>query len=208
MQQGYNQHDFYGILSVQPEAGEPEIIKAHEALAASLDPDNKPAEEKKDAALNLLSADAARDVLLDSQKREEYDAKLIDVQKAQSEKEKIEAKRAGKLQEQQSIEEDEKLKQASLHLEAAQEILADFYYDHLFASARKRTFNSVPLEKVLEWLSSDRVELLRKAEQKGRRISFRIDWHGFGNIQEMRKQRGEQIGHIVGRLVDKLEKGR
>lgn len=206
MQQTLATYNFYMILGVQPQAGGPEVIKAHEALVASLEPDSKPAEEKKEAALAVIAADAARKVLTDSEGRQVFDAKLDDFQKAESEKEKTEAKRAGKLQEQQSIEEDEKLKQVSLRCDAARETLADFYYEELFAAAKSRTFETVPIEKLLEWLSTERAELMRRAEQRGRRIAFRINLHSLGAVQEMRKRRVEEIELIIGGLADRLEK--
>jgi curved DNA-binding protein CbpA len=206
MEQILNTFDFYRLLGVQPEAAEAEIIKAYDALIASLEPDKKPPEEKKEAALTVIAADAAREVLANAEQRKSFDAKLEEYKRAESEKDKIEARRAGKLQEQQSIEDDEKLKQVSLHLDAASEALADFYYEQLFAAAQKRSFETIPLEKLLEWLSLERAELLRRAEQKGRRIAFRIDWHGFEEVQEMRKKRGEEIGTIIDTLVQKLEK--
>ncbi|RJP20407.1 MAG: hypothetical protein C4520_11555 [Candidatus Abyssobacteria bacterium SURF_5] len=201
MAQNSDQYNFYKVLSVQSNAQEPDIQKAYEEATASLRPEDMPAEERKAAILALVAADAAKLVLLDSKKRSLFDARLNEVRKIQTEKEKIEAKRAGKLQEQQSIEEDEKLKNVSLQLDAANAALSDFYYDQLFAAAKTRKFESVPPDNVMEWISSQRADLLRKAEQKGRRVSFRIDWRGFPAIQEMRKKRGEEIDAIVDQLV-------
>lgn len=208
MRQASDQYNFYRVLGVQPGAIEPEILKAHETLAASVRLEDLSGENKKEAALTLVSAQAGRRVLTDKEKRELYDAKLNDAQKAEAEKEKIETKRAGKLQEQQSIEEDEKLKQVSLRVEGAMEALTDFYYEHVFAAAREENIRNVSLEKLLEWIGLERAELLRKSEQKGRRIAFRLDWTGLTNVQEMRRTRNEEIGTIVDRLVNRLAEER
>jgi DnaJ-class molecular chaperone len=204
MEQTSEHYNFYRILRVQPEAGDAEIQRAHADLTAAIRLEDMPPEKAKEAALTLVAAEAARHALTNPAKRESFDAKLAEAQRAESEKEKIETKRAGKLQEQQSIEDDEKLKQVSLRLEAATEALADFYFEQLFAVAREGNIQSVPLDKLLEWLNSERMELLRKAEQKGRKVAFRIDWHGLGNVQEERKRRGEEIEAIVERLATHL----
>jgi aldehyde:ferredoxin oxidoreductase len=204
MEQTSEHYNFYRILRVQPEAGDAEMQRAHAELTAAMVVEDAPAEKMKEAALELVAVEAARHALTSPAKRESFDAKLAEAQQAESEKEKIETKRAGKLQEQQSIEDDEKLKQVSLRLEAATEALADFYFEQLFAVAREGNIQSIPLDKLLEWLSSERMELLRKAEQKGRKVAFRIDWHGLGNVQEERKRRGEEIEAIVERLATQL----
>jgi len=206
MQKETDRYNFYRLLGVQPEANEQEIIQAHQDAVASLQPDSLSGEARKQAALELLSANTARHVLTDDEKRKLYDVKLKDFLKVESEREKIQAKRAGKLQEQQSIEDDERLKQISLRADAALESLADFYYEELFAVARVANIPSVSLDKLLEWISSERAEFMRQSEQKGRRMSFRIDWHGISNVQEMRKKRTEEIGNIIEGLVKQFMK--
>jgi DnaJ-class molecular chaperone len=208
MQKETDHYNFYRALGVQPQANDQEIIQAHQSAIASLQPDSLSGEERKRAALELLAANTARHVLTDSEKRKVYDVRLNDLLKVESEREKIQAKRAGKLQEQQSIEDDEKLKQISLRAEAALESLADFYYEELFAVAREGNIPSVSLDKLLEWISGERAEFMRQSEQKGRRVSFRIDLHGLSNVQEMRKKRTEEIGTIVEGLVKQFMKSK
>jgi DnaJ-class molecular chaperone len=201
----WEQYDFYRVLGVEPEAGPPELQEAYRSLTSTLNPDAKPSEQKRAAAIAFITADAAVQVLSDTTSRNTYDSILKEVQKAQSEKEKIEASRAGKLQEQQSIEEDEQLKKAALKLESARSKLAEFYYEHLFKAARESRFGTVAPEKLVGWLSAERAESARKAEQEGRRLSFRIEMEGFAGVQEMRKMRSDEIVHIVDELVQKFQ---
>ncbi len=201
----WEKYNFYRILEVDPEAGAEEIAEAHRVRTSTLNPDAKPQEQKRAAAVAFIIADAALRVLSDERARNSYDSKLKEVEKAESEKEKIEASRRGKLQEQQSIEEDEKLKKAVLKFESARGALADFYYEKLFEAARNSRFDSVSPEKLSEWLSLERAESMRKAEEKGRRTSFRIDWQGYTSVQDMRKKRGEEIARIVVELTKKLQ---
>ncbi|MBI4830711.1 MAG: DnaJ domain-containing protein [Candidatus Lindowbacteria bacterium] len=128
MAAAWDQHNFYGILDVNSNAGEEEIKRAHANLTSTLNPDTKPEEQKRAAAIAFIIADAGLAVLLDKSTRSGFDAKLASTLKAESEKEKIETQRSGKLQEQQSVEEDEKLKSAVLRYESARKELADFYY--------------------------------------------------------------------------------
>jgi DnaJ-class molecular chaperone len=200
----WEQYDFYRVLEVEPTASAEEIEKAFEARASTFNPDNKPQEQKRAAAMAFVVADAARQTLSDQRARDFFDAKLKGVKEADSEKTKVEEKRKGKLQEQQTIEEDEKLKRASVRYEAAKSALAEFYYDQLFKAARASKFTAVPSDTVVEWLSFERAESMRKSEQRGRRTSFRIGWEGFVGIQDMRKKRGQEIVGIVDELVTRF----
>ncbi len=175
----WEHYNFYRALEIDPDAGVDEVKKAHEQVTASLDPDAEPEKGKRSAALAFLAADAALEALSDAESRKDHDAKLEEAQKAASAKDKLEAKRKGKLQEEQSIEEDAKFQKATLRSESAKSALADFYYDRLFKRARDIRFDTIPNETLMEWLSSERAESIRKAEQKGRKTSFEIDWQGF-----------------------------
>lgn len=206
MQKETDRYNFYRVLGIQPQANEQEIVQAHQNAADSLRPDSLSGEERKRAALGLLAVNTAKHVLTDGEKRKLYDVRLNEFLKVESEREKIQTKRAGKLQEQQSIEDDERLKQISLRSEAALESLADFYYEELFAVARQGNIPSASLDKLLEWISSERAEFMRQSEQKGRRVSFRIDWHRLSNVQEMRKRRIENIGSIIEGLATQFMK--
>ncbi len=197
----WDQQDFYRLLRIDKEATPTEIEEAYANLTSALDPDSSPKEQKRANALAFITAHTARQTLLDQTKRTSYDAKLKEVQETEAEKEKIEAKRAGKLQEQQSIEEDEKLKKAALRYEAARNALSDFYYNQLFAAARQSSFETIEPEQLMGWLSAERAESLRKEEQKGRKISFRIDLSSFGGVQDMRKKRGDEIPAIIDELT-------
>ncbi len=200
----WEQHDFYRLLEIEYSAGPEEVANAHERLASTLDPDKKPDEQKRATALARIVADAARDVLCDEESRKIYNSRLEEVQNAASSRAKIEAKRAGKLQEEQSIEEDVKLQKAVVRYESARSAFAEFYYDRLFDTAKKSAFQTVLRQTLLEWLGVERAEAMRKAEQKGRRTSFGIDWQGFLGIQEARKKRTEEITALVEDLVEKL----
>lgn len=200
----WEQYDFYRLLEVEHDAGPEEITKAHEQLISTLDPDKKPDEQKRATALARIVADAVLDVLSDEESRKTYNSRLEEAQKAASSRSKIESKRAGTLQEEQSLEEDVKLQKAIVRYESAKSALADFYYDRLFDTAKKSTFETVPKEKLMEWLGVERAEAMRKAEQKGRRTSFSIDWQGFVDIQSARKRRIEEMAVLVEELVEKL----
>ena len=143
----WEQHDFYKLLEVDRTAGPEEIAKAHEHVISALDPDTGPDEQKRETALARIVADAACDTLSDEGSRKAYNSRLEEAQEAASNREKIESRRAGKLQEEQSIEEDVKLQKAIVKYESAKDALADLYYDRLFDTAKKstacRTFASV-----------------------------------------------------------------
>ncbi|MBI5115182.1 DnaJ domain-containing protein [Candidatus Poribacteria bacterium] len=205
MPNDWEQFDFYRVLDVPSNAGDEEIKNAHANLTSTLNPDAKPDEQKRAAAVAFVIADAAFAALSDKSIRGVFDAKVSEIQKAESERDKIETQRKGKLQEQQSVEEDEKLKRAMLRYDSAKKDLADFYYEHVFKAARNSHFETTSADKLLEWLSSERAESLRKAEQKGRKISFRIEWEGFGAVQSMRKKRSEEIVKIVDVLAERLQ---
>jgi hypothetical protein len=192
------------VLQIEPDAGTEEITRAHGQLTASLDPATQADEQKKDIALARVVADTALDVLSDEGIRKTYDEKLDELQKAVASKAKIESKRAGKLQEEQSVEEDTKLQKATVKYETARSALVDFYFDRLSDRARETEFEAIPQEKLMEWISAERAEAVRKAEQKGRRTSFRIDWEGFASVQDKRKGRGDDVTEIVERLVEEL----
>jgi DnaJ-class molecular chaperone len=201
----WEQYNFYRILEVEPDAGADEMANAHRQLTSSLTPDSESEEQKKATALDLIVADAALDVLSDKQIRNEYDSRLGTAQKAASIKAKVESKRAGKAQEELSAEEDEKLQKATVKYETARDALADFYYERLFDRAKESRFETIPSEKLMEWLSAERAESIRKAEQKGRKTSFRIDWQGFANVQDTRKKRTGEIIGLIDELVEKLQ---
>lgn len=201
----WEHYNFYSALEIDSDAGADEIKKAHQLLTASLDPDAEPEEGKRSAALAFIVSDAALEALTDDESRKNYDAKLDEARKAASAREKLEAKRMGKLQEEQSIEEDAKFQKATLRSESAKSALADFYYDRLFKRAKDIRFDTIPNETLMEWLNAERAELIRKAEQKGRKTSFQIDWQGFANVQEKRKERSEEIARIVEGLVERFQ---
>jgi len=200
----WDQYNLYRMLEVEPDATVDEIQEAHQRLTSTMDLDGKPDEQKRSAAIASVAANAALDMLSDEGSRNDYDEKMKEMQKAASAKEKIEARRRGKLQEQQSIEEDEKLKDAVLRYETAKTALADLYYERLFKAARNSRLGTVTPEKLLEWLSSERAESMRKAEAKGRRTSFGIDWEGFTSVQDMRKKRAEETVRIVQELAGRF----
>ena len=197
----WERHSFYRILEVERGAKADDIKAAHESLVSVLDPDAAPEDEKKSAALARVAADAALDALSDGESRKECDARLDEILKAASKKKKIETKRKGTLQEQQSIEEDEKLQKATEKLDSAAASLADFYYDRTFKAARESRFDTVPADKLTEWLSSERAEAAGASRQKGGGTSFEIDWKGFTSVQDKRKERGEEIAKIVDELL-------
>jgi hypothetical protein len=97
-----------------------------------------------------------------------------------------------------------KLQKAIVRYESAKSGLAEFYYDHLFDTAKKSTFKTVSPGKLMEWLGVERAEAMRKAEQRGRKTSFNIDWQGFADIQGARKKRIEEVAVLVEGLVEKL----
>ena len=201
----WDQYNFYKTLDLESDASVEEIRKAHQHLTSTINPDTTSDEQKKAAAMAFVAANAALEVLSSENSRNDYDARIKEVQKAASAKEKIEARRRGKLQEQQSIEEDERLKDAVLRYETARNALGDFFYEQLLRVARDSDLGSVEPEKLMEWLSSERSESMRKAESKGRRTSFSIDWQDFAGVQDMRKKRSEETVRIVGRLAEKLQ---
>ena len=45
----WEQHDFYKILEIEPDAGAEEIEEAHRRLASALSPDEKPQEQRRAA---------------------------------------------------------------------------------------------------------------------------------------------------------------
>jgi hypothetical protein len=198
-------YSFYRALTVERDAAKAEIAGAHEQAVSALEPAAGTDEQKRAVVLARIVADTAQAVLIDEESRALYDAKIAEAEKAESAKTKLESKRAGKLQEEQTIEEDVKLQKATVKYESALGALADFYYDRLFDAARETVFEAVPKEKVLEWLSAERAEAIRKAEQKGRKTSFRIDWEGFASVQDKRKTRGEEIAGIIENLVQELQ---
>ncbi|GAB4334774.1 MAG: hypothetical protein Kow0099_07010 [Candidatus Abyssubacteria bacterium] len=200
----WGQYDFYGVLDVDPNASLEEIEKAFSDRTSALNPDNKPKEQRRAAAIAFVTAEAARQVLSAQATRDSFNAKLKEVKEAESEKKKVEEKRKGKLQEQQTIEEDEKLKNASIRYESAKSALAEFYYDQLFKAARASRFDTVPSGTLVEWLNFERAESMRKSEQKGRRTLFRIGWEGFAGVQDMRKERSQETVRIVDELVQKF----
>ena len=200
----WEQYNFCRILEVAADARADEIKEAHRRLASSLNPDSKPEEEKRDTVLALIGVDAALETLSNEQLRLAFDARLAEMRKAASEKNKIETKRKGNLQEQQTIEEDEKLQKATLKYDSARDAFADFFYDRLFDTAKKSAFKTIAREKLMEWLSSERAESSRKAEEKGSTTSFRIDWSGFTSVQDMRKKRGSEALLVLDKLVEKL----
>lgn len=201
----WEQHDFYRILQIDPEAGASEVERSHKELTSELDPDAKPEDQKKGAALAFVAIEAAYATLADEESRKSYNEKHKAMKKAQSAREKIESKRQGKLQEEQSIEEDERLKQAIQRYESAENAIVDFYYDRVLTAARESRFSAIPPEQVVKWLSSQREESARKSEQKGRRLSYQIDWDGFPSVQESRKGRSKEILHFIDELMETFQ---
>ncbi len=197
----WERHSFYRILEVDRRATPDDIKAAHESLASTLDPDTAPDEDKRATALSRLAIDASLDALSDEKSRKECDARLDKILKAVSNKKKTETKRKGKLLEQHSMEEDEKLQKATEKLDSAAASLADFYYDRMFKTARESRFDTVPADKLMEWLSSERAEAAGSSQQRGGRTSFEIDWKGFTSVQDKRKERGEGIAKIVDELL-------
>ncbi|MBI4830710.1 MAG: hypothetical protein HY801_03980 [Candidatus Lindowbacteria bacterium] len=53
-------------------------------------------------------------------------------------------------------------------------------------------------------MTTERAESVRQAEQKGRKLSFQVDWEGFGAVQSMRKKRTGEISQVVGELIDRF----
>jgi len=201
----WEQHDFYRILQVDPEAGASEIEIAHKGLISELDPDAKPEDQKKAAALAYVAIEAAYATLADEKSRKSYNEKHKGLKKAESAREKIESRRQGKLQEEQSIEEDEKFKKAIQRHKSAENTIIDFYYDRVLTAARDSRFKTIPPEQVVKWLSSQREESARKSEQKGRRLSYQIDWDGFPSVQESRKKRSKEILHFIDELLETFQ---
>ena len=205
MADDWDQYNLYKTLEVESDANVQEIESAHQRLVSRINPDSEPDEQKKAVAVAFVTVNAAFEVLADENSRSDYDAKIKEMQKTASAKEKIEAKRRGKLQEQQSIEEDEKLKSAVVRYETAKTVLADFFYEQLFKTARNSRLGSVQPEKLMEWLSSERAESMRKAEGRERSTSFDIDWQGFTGVQDMRKKRTEETVRIVEKLAERFQ---
>ena len=205
MAEDWERYSFYGILEVDPQTKVDEIKAAHEGVVPELDPDSAPEADRKKTALARLAADAALAALSDEESRKDCDAKLEAIKKAASGKKKIEAKRKGKLQDQQSIEEDEKLQKATERFDSAVGSLAEFYYDHLFAAAKESRFETLSADTLMEWLSSDRAEPAKSSQQRTGRASFVIDWRGFSSVQEMRKTRFKEIEDIIRELTTTFE---
>ena len=201
----WEQHDFYRILQVDPDAGTSEIERSHKELISELDPNAKPDDQKKAAALAFVAIEAAYTTLADEKSRKSYNKKHKEMKKAESAREKIESKRQGNLQEEQSIEEDEKFKKVIQRHESAENAIVDFYYDRVLTAAGESRFNSIPPEQVVKWLSSQREESARKSEQKGRRLSYQIDWDGFPSVQESRKGRSKEILHFIDELMETFQ---
>ncbi len=200
----WEKYSFYTILGVESGARADEIEKAHRLITSSLEPDARADDEKREAAMALVAADAALGVLCDDEARRDHDARLESVLKAASGKKKIETRRKGKLQEQQSVEDDVKLQKATAAMDSAVGALIDSYYERLFARARESRFESITAETLMEWLSSERAESERASQPKGRSTAFRIDWSGFASVQDKRKERGEEIAGIVGELLERF----
>jgi len=201
----WEKYSFYKILEVEPGAGAEEIKKAHERITSPLEPDAAPDEEKRTVSFALIAADAALEELKDDDSRKAYDAILDDILKAAANKKKIEGKRKGKLQEQQSIEDDVKLQKATAGLDSAIDALIDLYYDRLFKRARESSFDSIPADKLMEWLNSERAESQRASREKGRGTAFQIDWRDFASVQDGRKERGKKVLEIVEELVERFQ---
>ena len=204
MTEAWEKYSFYKILGIKRGADADAIKDAYRDLVASLDPAAAPEGEKKAVALARLTADAAFETLSDEKSKAECDARLEDLMEAASKKKRVESKRKGKLQEQQTIDEDEKLRKATEQLDTATSSLADLYYDRLFKSAKESKSESVTSEKLMEWLSSERAESARASQQRGGRLPFQIDWSGFTSVQDKRKERGDEIAQIVDELTAKL----
>ena len=205
MAEDWERYSFYRILEVDPQTNADEIKTAHEQIVSELDPDSASEEDQKKTALARLAADAALAALSDEESQKDCDARLEAIKKAASGKKKIEARRKGKLQDQQSIEEDEKLQKATERFDSAIGSLAELYYDHLFAVAKESSFETVSPDALMEWLSSDRAESGKSSQQRTGRTSFAIDWRGFSSVQEMRKTRFQEIEDIVMELTTTFE---
>jgi DnaJ-class molecular chaperone len=201
----WERYSFYRILEVNPNTNVDDIKAAHEQIVAELDPDSVPEDDRKKTALERLAADAALAVLSDDESQKDFDARIEAIKKTASAKKKVETRRKGKLQEQQSIEEDEKLQKATERFDAAIGSLVEFYYDRLFAAAKESSFRTASADTLMEWLSSDRAESARASQQRTGRISFVIDWRGFTSVQEMRKTRVGEIENIVNELTSTFE---
>lgn len=68
--------DPYSLLGLTPAAAEDDIRLAYRRKAAEAHPDRQPAHRKEWAAEQMRQLNAARDLLLDQQRRAEFDAKL------------------------------------------------------------------------------------------------------------------------------------
>jgi hypothetical protein len=66
----------YQVLGLKPGATADEIRAAYRRLAAQIHPDTQPAERKDWAAEQMRVLNAARDVLLDPERRAEYDERF------------------------------------------------------------------------------------------------------------------------------------
>lgn len=196
-------HNFYNILGIESGASVGDIEVGHKALTEPLDVDEKPEEEKRTAALAFLSVEAAFGVLSDVDARKDYDGKLKALNKAASSKEKIESALMGK--EEQSPQEEDRLQKAKERYRASAKELTDIYYEKMFAAAKEGSLETVDPEQLMEWIGDERAESERKAEQKGRRVSFNINWDGFASVQDKRKERSDEILKIVDDLVENLQ---
>lgn len=65
--------DYYSILGISEDADDETIKKAYKKLAKEYHPDTKPEEEKKEAEEKFKEINEAFSVLIDKQKREQYD---------------------------------------------------------------------------------------------------------------------------------------
>jgi DnaJ-domain-containing protein 1 len=66
----------YQVLGLKPDASADEVRAAYRRLAAQIHPDTQPAERKDWAAEQMRVLNAARDLLLDIERRAEYDARF------------------------------------------------------------------------------------------------------------------------------------
>jgi DnaJ-class molecular chaperone len=90
----WERYNFYRTLEVEAHATVQEIENACRHLTSTIDPDGKPDERKREAAVGFVAANAALEVLSDEGSRRDYDEKIKEVQKAASAKEKIEEGKA------------------------------------------------------------------------------------------------------------------